>query len=424
MKNIVVLSALLSLFLSIPNNAFAIETLFTPRLVLSGEYTDNLDRTPDNEEDDYIMSASPGFTLGFRGAPAELTIDYNPAYIHYDKNDDRDYWRHIASLEGSWRATRHTQFNLGHTLIVSEDYRDDEGTSTVEEGGQNRYMRNSGTVSVANQFGRADSIELGFDYSLLRNSEDDIEDSQRYNPFTEFDWWFIENQYGMNLRLDYVNGEFEESDDFDSYVGRFRLMKRFSRAFDMFLQYIYAETDYEGESENYTIHNPGIGFNYVAGEDTNISIAVGYGIRDREFSENDEGPTVTADVETAWIYPRGAIRLSADSGYTQDTFSSDNLGFYTYTGAEARAEYGFTRRFRGDLFGTYRYSQYLDEDPEIEDNVFSGGAGLEYQPLRWMSFRLEYRHRTFTSTESDREYTENRAMLSVRFEPADPYRLN
>ncbi len=423
MKKIALLSALLSLFPLIASNAFAVETSFTPRLVLSGEYTDNLDRTPDNEEEDYIMTASPGFTLGFRGVPAELTIDYNPAYVHYDKNDDRDHWRHFAALTGNWRAARHTQFDLRHTLIVSEDPLDDEGTSTVE-GGQNRYMRNSGEVSVVNQFGRANSIELGFDYSLLENSENDLEDSQRYNPYGDFTWWFIGNQYGMSLRLDYVNGAFEESDDFDSYVGRFRLMKRFSRKFNMFLQYIYGETDYDGETENYKVHNPAIGFDYVAGEHTNISLAVGYGIRERELSENDEGLIVTGDVETAWIYPRGAISVTATSGYTQDTFSTENLGFYMYSGAEVRAEYGFTRRFSGDLFGIYRYAQYLDQDPKIEDNVYSGGAGLEYQPLRWMSIRLEYRHRTFTSTEDIREYAENRAMLSVRFEPAEPYRLN
>jgi hypothetical protein len=236
----------------------------------------------------------------------------------------------------------------------------------------------------------------------------------------------------------YTRGIFEYSDDFNSWYGDLRLRKRFTRHFDMFLQYAHMITNYDHESDaidrgevaDYVVYNPGVGFNYIAGENTNISVAVGYAIRDVEEDEtpggieDDEGPTLISDLRTAWIYPRSLIELTARSGYTQDTFSTENRGFNVFGGVTGRAEYGFTSRLRGDVAAAYRYVRYIDEDPVTEDHFISAGPGLAYQALSWMRFRLEYTYRTVLSDEPEDEYKENRAMISLILEPATPYRFN
>lgn len=414
------------IFFALNSHALAAETTLTPRLTLSGEYTDNLFRTPNNEEEDYISSVSPGASFGIRGATAALSITYDPAYVQHKEHSYRDQWRHYGSLAGDWLITRRTKFDLSHALTISEDPADDEGTSTVTSV-VNRYMRNTGSASVTNQFGRSDSIALGYNYSLLQNEEDFVEASQRLNPYMDFRWWFIDNRYGMTFYSDYTKGDFEggaiPSDDFDSYSGNLRLLKRFTRNYDMFIQYAYMQTEYEGTTDNYKVHNPALGFDYIAGEATNISLAFGYAVRDREFSEDDEGPIITGNMDTAWMLSRGSISLNAYSGYTQDTFSTENLGFYVYSGGEVKAEYRFIRTFSGDIFGNYRYSKYLDTEPNIEDHVPTAGAGLSYQALLWLRFRLEYAHRNSISNVESREYRENRVILSATFEPSTPLKL-
>lgn len=420
MKKILLTAVIPFLFCA---QAFAVESHLKPRLTLKGEYTDNLFRTSDNEEEDYISSISPGVTFSIRGATAGLTLTYDPAYVQYKEHSYRDLWRHYATLSGDWLITRRTRFDLRHALTISDDPADDQGTSTVT-GFVNRYIRNSGNVSVTNQFGKSDTAALGFNYNLLQNEQDTAEDSQQLNPYLDLRWWFIENRYGLSLYTDYTKGDFERSDDFDSYSGNLRLLKRFTRNLDIFLQYAYMQTEYEGVTENYNVHYPAVGFNYIEGENTEITMAFGYGIRDREFSEDDEGPIITGKIRTAWPYQRGQISFDAYSGYTQDTFASDNLGFYIYSGADIRAIYRFLRNLSGDVFGTYRYSKYLDTEPNIEEHLPSTGAGLSYQALLWLKFRLEYAHWNHISNDDTREYRENRVTLSAIFEPSTPLKLN
>ncbi|MBT8341616.1 MAG: outer membrane beta-barrel protein [Desulfatitalea sp.] len=413
--------------LAVYGQAVAFESSFTPRLNLREQYTDNLNRTSGGEEDDYISSVSPGCSFHVRGSTAGLTLSYDPEYVHYKEHDDRDQWRHYARLSGDWRLSRHTRFDLRHAFTISDDPVDDEGTSTVT-GGVNKFTFNSTSFSLSSQFGRENTIEIGNNLAFHDYENDLVEDSRRLNPFLNYVYWFFDNNYGISFYAEYIRGEFEApiniSDDFNSYYGNLKLRKRFSPNIDLFLQHAYMHTDYEGDAENYAVHNPAIGVNYIRGERTNVSIALGYGIRSKEVTEDDAGLIVTGHLETSWAYSRGIINLSVYNGYTQNTFSNDNLGFYVYSNTDAGAEYRFARNFNGDVFTEYRYARYLDTEPQIEDHYVSCGAGLSYQMLSWLRLRMEYSHRNLNSTDDSREYIENRAILTATIEPATPFRLN
>jgi hypothetical protein len=425
-----ILVVLLVLFAGL-SQALAIEMTLSPRVTVREEFTDNVFLTPDHEEEDFITTAGVGATLGFRAATAGLTFTYDPEHASYKNNSQLDSWRHFATMDGYWQMGRRTRFAVNDAFTISDDPADDL-ESSIDIRGRNRYTRNTAHADIAHQFGREDSFEVGYDYSVLINKLDTVEDSQRHNPYADFLWWFVENEYGFQARVDYARGIFEFSDNFDSWLGDFRLRKRFTRHFDMFLRYAQMITTYDHDPlaadassvEDYTVYNPGLGFNYIAGEHTNISVAVGYAVRKREFSEDDKGPIVTSDLTTAWLFKRASITLHASSGYTQDTFSTTNRGFNVYGAADGRAEYGFTNRLRGDVTAWYRYVRYLDEDPVVADQFIAAGPGLAYQALPWMRFRLEYTYRTVISDTPLDEYTENRAMLSVIFEPANPLRWN
>ncbi|MFZ1987186.1 MAG: hypothetical protein WAU91_22440, partial [Desulfatitalea sp.] len=265
------------------SQALAIETTLSPRVTVREEYTDNVFLTPDNEEEDFITTAGVGATLGFRGATAGLTFAYDPEHASYKNNSHLDSWRHFATMDGYWQMARQTRFAVSDALTISDDPADDI-ESSIDTRGRNRYTRNAAHAEIAHQFGREDSFELGYDYSILENELDTVEDNKSHDPYADFLWWFVENEYGFQAHVDYTRGLFDDSDDFDSWYGNLRLRKRFTRHFDMFLQYAQMITTYDhdpdaadaSEVEDYTVYNPAVGFNYVAGENTNISVAVGY----------------------------------------------------------------------------------------------------------------------------------------------------
>lgn len=411
------------------STAMAVEVTFTPRLTLREEFTDNFYRSPEDKEDEYITTVAPGATLGFRGTTGELNLSYDPTYVTYAETDEESDWRHYGSLDGVWSLSRRTQMNLAGTIVVSEDPADDEETLAITQG-RNRYARYTGDMGLTYQFGREDTAGIGFFYSVLENEEDLIEDSQLSRPYVDLTKWFGESRYGITTHFDYsmaefdLDGDAEPSDDFTSLYGYLRLMRRMNRNLDLFVQYAHTTTDYDGMTEDYSVYNPSIGFTYQIEEQTTVTMALGYFIRDREESEDDSGVSLTGDLASTWSFPRGTIELTADAGYRQESFDDENLGFSYYAGGDGRLNYGFTRNFEGDLFGGYHYERFLDTDPEITDNTATAGAGISYQALSWMSLRLEYRYQTVSSTEDAREYDENRAWFSITFTPESPFRLN
>jgi hypothetical protein len=415
-------SLLLILILLTPIPAIAVEATFQPRITLQGEYTDNVDRTRHDAEEEIITTVSPGATLAVIGGIAGVTIDYDPSYAIYNEDTHDDLWRHHATFEGWLDLSRRTRLDLSDIMVISDDPADDETDTTIRRG-RNRYNRHDANINLGHQFGREDTIDLGYNYSVLNNQSDLFEDSYRHNPYLDTTWWFIENSYGLDLHGDFTRGHFQQSDDFDSLYGYIRLRKRFTRHFDAFLQYAHTRMEYEGLTEDYEIYDPGIGFNYIAGDYTNISLVLGYTIRDREISDDQESLIVNGDLTTAWVFRRARIDLAATSGYRQNTFGAENNGFNLYTSVDCSAEYSFTRTFNGDIFGRYRYDRYLDFNPEIEDNTISTGVGLSHHTLSWMLLRFEYIYRTVTSNEDIREYDENRAFLSISLTPSRPYRL-
>lgn len=418
------------LILTSASFTMAAETTFSPRLTVKGEYTDNFYRSSENEEDEYITTVAPGATLALQGATAGLTLSYDPTYVSYSETEEDAKWRHYGVLTGNWDASRQTHLGLKTSVTISEDPADDDESSTISRG-RNRYARYTGDAGISHRFGREDIVGGGYRVSLLENEEDYVEDSQEHKPYFDLTKWFGDSRYGLRTHMDYTLGTFnmaderyEQTDGFNSFYGYLRMMRKMSRQFDIFVQYAHTVTEYDGDTENYSVYNPSIGFTYDVEKQTTINMALGYLIRDREQSDDDSEMSFTGDVKTSWQFTRGTINLAAVSGYRQESFSAENLGFSYFGGADAGLNYDFTRRFGGDLNGRYRYDRYLDSDPEITDNTVDLSAGLSYQVLQWTSLRLEFRHRTVSSSLEEREYDENRVWLSVTFQPENPLRLN
>jgi len=179
-KSIIAILHLL-LFIFPVSYSAAYQATLQPRLTLSVEYTDNLERSHKAEEDDIITTLSPGFTLSIFGQTQGINIDYAPTYAWYQENSDYNTLRHTANLEIWKQATRNTRLYLNDAFLYTEDPGDENLDDEAEDReGREPYYTNTATVGMTNQFGPSDVFTLEYNYRVLEN-EDDLEEQKASN---------------------------------------------------------------------------------------------------------------------------------------------------------------------------------------------------------------------------------------------------
>jgi opacity protein-like surface antigen len=113
----------------------------------------------------------------------------------------------------------------------------------------------------------------------------------------------------------------------------------------------------------------------------------------------------------------------------QNDFGAENLGLERYAAIQGSAKYEITRKLFGDINGRYRYSDVIGSaDQGADDNTgekvhrYRAGAGLTFEPLKWMAIRLGYNFNKVDSEDNEDDYDEHRGMLNITLTPDKPYR--
>ena len=228
------------------------------------------------------------------------------------------------------------------------------------------------------------------------------------------------------------------SSDSDLWGGRVRLIRRFSRATDGFLEYTYGNVKYTSGrvfstvpgfgqptivvNEDYQIHDARVGVDYAIAEDITFTADVGWVLKVNDVTDNQDGGVFNLVLRKA--FQRGGFRLEAGAGYDVGSFNTtaQNYGVTRYYRAGATGDYQILRRLYGDIYGAYRHDKYIDTLPERDEDNYTAGAGITWQPFRWGSLRLGYSYRQSVSDINENEYTENRILLNLSLSTELPYR--
>ena len=359
-------------------------------------------------------------------------ISYEPEYAVYNKYTEYNNWRHSAQFSGWTEITKNTRLDIRDSFLQTEDplthadvatMRTEDPTAPIDSTirrDRNRYFTNSANINLTYHFGESDLLRLGYIHSLLENDNPDIEDNQRHNPSLGLTYWFAP-QWGLEARSSYTKGEFDTSDDLDEWSGSARLIKKFTRHFDGFVQYKQTARNYKGATEDNKIYNPSIGMNYAVAEEISLSVDIGYFVNDYKSIEDKSG--LTGNASLIKRFRRGSIHFSGLGGYDYSNYGAENLGFSEFYEAAGSANYQITKLISGNVFGSYRTDKYKDITPEREDKTASAGLGLTIQPLQWMSIGFNYTFRSVDSTLNLNDYDENRFLFKVTLTPSSPFRL-
>lgn len=433
----------IALSLSAIQTPQAAQVLFTPTLFISEEYTDNVDLDPENEVEDYITRAGLILNGQILGHTAGLELNYSPSYNKYRDNEDYDSWRHEASLYTWKEIKRHTRLELRNTYLHSNDPSDeseaidaDDPTqgSAIETDtnrrGRNEYYTNNAEARISHQFGSDDSFYLACQYRLLRDEDipagELVDDNDIWTSSIGLIYNFT-TRGGIEMDASYASTDYEDENqnDRDEFNGNIRFLYNFSRRFSGFIAYSHTTLVYDQDNdEDYQIYRPSVGIDINFQDNAGISIGAGYYIQDFEISENEEGFNVDSEFFKRWEYRLGYFGIAGSSGYEIDDDGSEDNGLTIYYEGRVDAGYRFTSSLSSNIYGAYRYTEYPNETPERVERTVEAGAGLDWQALQWMTIGLSYNHSDVISDDPTNEYTENRAMITIRMTPSSPFRLN
>ena len=298
------------------------------------------------------------------------------------------------------------------------------------------------TISSA----RTNRYSQEYQNRILRNDNTDQYEDKNINTGIAGLTYFFGPKWGTQLEGTYSKVTYEQtqnyagvpSSDSDVWGGRFRLIRRFSRTTDGFLEYKYADVKYTAGrvfsvvpgggqptvvvNEDYNIHDVSVGANYAIEQDILLTASVGWAVKVNDVSDNQDGGVF--DLVLRKSFQRGGFRLEAGAGYDVGGFNdtAQSYGLTRYYRAGATGDYQLFRRLYGDIYGAYRHNKYIDTLPERDEDRYTAGAGITWQPFRWGSLRLGYSYRQSVSDIGENEYTENRILLNLSLSPELPYR--
>ncbi|MDZ7761103.1 MAG: outer membrane beta-barrel protein [Desulfovermiculus sp.] len=412
-------------------------TTLHPSVSVSQEYTDNVDQVDDDlKESEWITVISPSLALDVVGKTKGFNLSYTPGFTFYADRDENDTVRQSASLNAWAQPAKHLDLRWNNAFTRTEEpYEveplplDLEDLPRLEPEDftfrRDRAPRSSYTsrINLGYQFGPKDKANLGYRFRSVWDESPTAEDSIEHSPFLNISYW-LSPQWGTEYSAEYTRGEFsgdtdtDDTDSFDEYTASVRLIRKFSKFVDGYMQYKHTIFNNHGESEDYQIFDPSVGMSWRFAQDGNLSLSLGYYIKDNEDSDTDSDVSISADISKGFdISRRTSFRITGGSGYEQSYFGAENLGFTVFFQGRGRLTHQFTKRLGSDLSASYRRNEFLDQTPEREDNIYDFQVGLSWQVLRRISLRLSNTYRIVDSNLERDEYKENRIVLSITYTP-------
>jgi hypothetical protein len=406
--------------------AAAYQQSFTSDIIVSEEYNDNLFLDPTDEIDDFITRAAVFLGYEIRDRSKGLRLDYTPEYNWYKDNSDFNYLGHRANLSAWANLTKTLLAELNNRFVRTADpVRPDDQTV---RNSREPYIINNANLRLTQRFGPEDLFYLEYVNSLRDESDPDREDNMLNSVRGEVTYWFIP-RFGMDLFGSYGKTEYRlsddigvtPSDDFDEWLGRLRFNYKFSRVFTGFLQYRYANLNYDGLTEDYQIHEPTVGITYDGFRNYSIFLRVGWYVQDRDLTGSDSDPVIDSVITRT--FEKGTLSLALRGGADVSARGSQNLGFTRFYAGDLRGSYRFLRQLSGDAYISYGYYDYPDQIDITQegvdnrlDKIASAGVGVTYTPLQWLAIRLTYDFRDSNSNSFQNDYRVNRVLLSFTFE--------
>lgn len=388
-----------------------------PSITVKGEFNDNINLTPANKKDDFMTTVQPGLKYSNMDAVSGIELDALLGYTFYSKNSNLNYLSASGNLNAKYLTTEHINFYLKDTFTRSDDPREREYFTTEADNKyvlatqteRSVYWRNVVAPTVEYQFGPENRVGLNYRNNVYQTESEKNQNSMEnyFNPFLSY--WF-NKQNGIYLEYGYTLGDFEASPDLNGQRINARYTNRFSAKSSIFAEYTYFIRNFANASiRDYDIHEPIVGFTSAFSPTMTALVQAGYYLQDPKTGPKKDGLSYKAELKN--IDPRTSYQLNLQGGFTEDFFTSENLGFNRYHRITGSVRHFLEKRFSVGCLGSAEWAEY--ENPKHLDTTWGVTGTASYMPLKWLTFSLEVSHRERLSDVATYEYKENRAMITA-----------
>lgn len=399
-----------------------------PYITLTEEYSDNLHLTKHDKKEDFMTIVRPGVRFSNMDEQSGVELDASAGYVFHAHYTDLDYLTANVDFNARYMNLYGFNFYLRNSFIRDDDPREREFFSTTadnryvlsRETERRIYIRNIVEPVVEYQFGRESRVGVRYrnNYYHDKNTHaggmvidnDSVENT--VNPFLTF--WFTQRQ-GISLDYSYTNGHFRAQPDLNGHRVGGSYMFRFTPRATAFIRGAYTSQLFTEKVHDYDIYDAAAGISYAFSPTLTASAEAGYYWMNPRVGENQNGVTFSADLTQ--LDGRTTYRLGIQGGYTQDYFTSQNLGFRKYYRATGSITHALERRLSVGLLGSVEYAETDNPPPEPKekDIMWNAGANIAYTPFRWLRIALDYRYQQLSANAyyDINEYKEHRVILSA-----------
>ena len=420
--NVIFIIAVFCWFQTIPE-AYSADWLnqIHPYISVSGEYSDNLDLTKTNKKEDFMTTVRPGIKFNNMDSRSGVNLDASAGYVFYSRYNDLDYLSANVNLDAKYLSSSHFNFYIKNAFIRSDDPWEREYFTTTadnkyvlaRETGRSVYLRNVVEPMVEYQFGQESRIGVKYRNNYYRAQDVANNDSVENYGNAFLNLWF-NKQHGISLDYGYTNGYFQSSPDLNSHRIGGAYMFRFMPRAIVSLKGAYTKEMFTEELMDYEIYDAAIAISYQLSQTLTIAAEGGYYWMDPRVGSRQDGPSFKVDITQ--LDQRTTYILSLQGGYTQDYFTSQNLGFQKYYRATGSITHYLERRLSVGLLGSIEYAiSDRAPDEDMKGTIWSAGANVSYIPLKWLTLTLQYGYREarYNQLYEDNDYKENRVTLTL-----------
>jgi hypothetical protein len=194
-----------------------------------------------------------------------------------------------------------------------------------------------------------------------------------------------------------------------------RLIRRYTYRFNprtsVFTDFTYLKRDFEDPGEDYDIYRPTVGVEHAFSRTLNARVQAGYFLQDPKTASKEDG--VFYDILVRQLAERTTYTLAFQGGYTEDFFTSENLGFTLYHRGIGTISHSPIRRMTVGVSGSLEHVDYVGDPGDRKDWIWGVWANASYQLLRWLTLSLVGSYREDDSNIDINDYTEYRGILQA-----------
>ena len=464
-----------------PPTALARQNTFTAGVSTGYDYSetmydrDELDETlPSPNRRNKKLSIGPILIIDSKSSIDAISLDYRPSFV-YDAEGKSHDMDHLFLLSGHRSLSKELFLEVSDRFVYSDDpelVEEDPGDDYNR--GRKRYWTNTFNVKATYTYGGNSSFGGGYNYHILRNDDTGVGGYENYDKHTGD--LFVSHRFNASWNMEggvsYTKGLFDPpeqevvdrvdsaissasnspeqdidnstlSNDLSEYNANATLNWVYAPAKTMEVRYYISATDYEAVLQNDSIlHNLSLGANYRLSNHFSFAFGGGPSYEKTEGYKANWNYNAYLNVDYA-LSKRSTVSASAEKGYEQDNFSTDNTrlgrdqGLTEFTDYRLDLSYQLLKDLNLKLFVSYRDERQenivhglvtvADEDIDLtttdrEDrrelssfdrDIYRGGLTLTYTFMRYWTTTLHYSFRRQNSERFNDSFDENRAYLTL-----------